>query len=232
MVNSQARKKAKDFRREFGISNITLKSLITIIEKQGYTIVEFNNSFNEKEVADLVDALGLSEIIKRSKGFTFASDKYRLVFLNEALSENEKLVVLTHEEGHIYCGHISSVPIIGKDVYEEYEANEFVHFLLNQGKIAKIFNSVRRHKSAVISAVLVILLVSGLSVFFYGKAKEKKYYGEYFLTSTGNKYHKEGCIFINNKTNIHRMTVDEFESGEYEPCEKCLFLAETNSNVS
>ena len=29
-------------------------------------------------------------------------------------------------------------------------------------------------------------------------------------------------IFIKDKSNVHRMTVDEYESGEFEPCQICL----------
>ena len=52
--------------------------------------------------------------------------------------------------------------------------------------------------------------------------KEQSYYGEYYLTESGNKYHKEECIFIKDKTNVQRITVKEFESGEYAPCKMCL----------
>ena len=38
----------------------------------------------------------------------------------------------------------------------------------------------------------------------------------------GNKYHEKDCIFVKDKTNVHRMTEEEFESGEYEPCRICL----------
>ena len=52
--------------------------------------------------------------------------------------------------------------------------------------------------------------------------KEKHYYGTYYITESGNKYHERNCIFVKDKTNIRRMTVEEFESGEYEPCAICL----------
>lgn len=50
----------------------------------------------------------------------------------------------------------------------------------------------------------------------------KKYYGEYYITSTGNKYHDKDCGYVKGKDNIERLTVEQYESGEYEPCGKCL----------
>ena len=62
--------------------------------------------------------------------FTYFSDKHRLVFINENLNEDEKTVVLAHEQGHIWNGHFSSKSVIGHDVMQEYQANEFEHYLL------------------------------------------------------------------------------------------------------
>ena len=52
----------------------------------------------------------------------------------------------------------------------------------------------------------------------------KDRYGKFLenLTSTGNKYHEEECIFVKDKTNTRRLTIEEFESGDYEPCDICL----------
>ena len=222
MVDNKAKKQAAAFRREFGLKDISLESLRNVIEKQGYTIIEFNNFYNDENVTALVDALGLSEMIEHSKGFTYADSNYCLVFLHEGLSEAEKLVVLAHEEGHIYCGHLSSVPIIGKDVREEYEANEFAHFLLNQGTVRRVAKALKQHKPAVVMAVLALVVVLTVTVVISARQNEKHYYGEYYITSTGNKYHEKQCIFVKNKTNVRRITVEEFESGQYSPCATCL----------
>lgn len=220
--NNDARAKAKAFLREYGLREITLESLKRIITGQGYTIVEFNHIFNDEYVAALITALGLDEMIEQAKGFTFADRHRRLVFVHEDLSDKEKLLVLAHEEGHIYCGHMSSVPIIGKDVVEEHEANEFTHYILNQTMSRKIGGFLKERKKLFIAVALTLALaVAGLAV-LRAIQRERSYYGEYYVTSTGNKYHEEECIFVKDKTSIHRMTVAEYESGDYEPCGICL----------
>lgn len=50
----------------------------------------------------------------------------------------------------------------------------------------------------------------------------KHYYGELYITSTGNKYHEKDCIFVKHKDNVERLKIEQFENGEYEPCDICL----------
>ncbi len=214
--------KAKAFLDEYNLRDITLGDLRRIITSQGYTIVEFNHIFNDEHVTNLIELLRLDEMVEKSKGFTYADRYRRLVFLHEDLSEKEKLLVLAHEEGHIYCGHLSSVPIIGKDVVEEHEANEFTHYILNRSMGSRIGCYVKEHKKAIrIAAIGLVIFLVGSAV-FAAIQKERSYYGEYYITTSGNRYHEEECIFVKDKTSVHRMTIEEFESGEYEPCGICL----------
>ena len=112
--------------------------------------------------------------------------------------------------------------MIGKDVQEEYEANEFSHYLQTDSVTTKMQNGFIKHKKTyiVVIAIAVVLAIV-LAIFGYIE-KEKQYYGEYYITETGNKYHERDCIFVKDKTNIHRLTVEQFEAGEYEPCGTCL----------
>ena len=57
--------------------------------------------------------------------------------MNESLTDQEKILVMAHEEGHYYCGHKSGNKAIS--AVEEYEANEFAHYLL-------YVNPLSRHK--------------------------------------------------------------------------------------
>lgn len=221
-MTDNIKKTVQLFRNEFGVSNVTLENLRSVIKKQGYTIIEYNNIFNSENVAALIRALDLGQLCERSKGFTYADSKYRLVFLHEDLSEKEKLMVLAHEEGHIYCNHLSSAPIIGRDVVEEHEANEFAHYLLHQGTKQKILHFLaQRRKMVAVSAIIIVLLIGGC-VIYNAMNHAQNDYGDFYITSTGNKYHKADCIFIKGKTTTHRMTEEEFESGKYEPCRICL----------
>lgn len=214
--------KASSFLKQFGLHEVTLESLCAVINKQGYTIIEFNHISNNKNVEALLSALDLLELSRRTKGFTYADSQRRLVFIHEALSDDEKLMVLAHEEGHIYCNHLASAPILGRDVVEEHDANEFAHYLLHRSVWQKVRHMVKEHKKASIAVVLIIALIVVGCIVGYEIHCEKNYYGEYYITSTGNKYHDKDCGYVKGKDNIERLTIEQYESSEYTPCEKCI----------
>ncbi len=221
-MDNSIKKKARKFQNDFGLQNVSLDNLRSAIQRQGYTIVEYNNIFNDENVAALLDVLNLEDYCGRTKGFTYTDSKRRLVFLHEDLSYDEKLMVLAHEEGHIYCNHFCSTPILGRDVMEENEASEFAHYLLHQSIGQKVSCFIQKYKKATISAAIAVLLVL-VACIVYGEIKqEERYYGDFYVTSTGNKYHEKDCIFVKCKDNVERLTIEQFENGEYEPCGICL----------
>lgn len=221
-MQNGAKKKAKQFIKEFRFYEVTLDSLRTIIEKQGYTIIEFNCAYNSEHITTLITTLNIENRIRQSRGFTYVSDNCRLVFIDESLSDEEKLIVLAHEEGHIYCKHFSKAPVIGEDVLDEREANEFSHYILNTTLARCCIKFVSMHKRLTIAVGLVVIVtVIGVAAATIKKI-ESNYYGNYYITETGRKFHVKECSYIKDKTNIHRMTVEEYSSGKYDPCDRCL----------
>lgn len=190
--------------------------------QQGYTVVAFNAVYNEEPVATLIQALHLEEYVRSSRGFTYADGEYRLVFVNEELTAQEKMLVLAHEAGHIACGHFDSRAVIGNDVLQENEANEFSHYLRKPSLGISLLQKAKKHWIA-FAAVLLLMAaaVTGLAIWSQ-KREEALYFGEYYVTETGKKYHNKDCEYVKNKTNIHRFTTEEYDSGEYEPCESCI----------
>lgn len=213
---------ASAFIKENKLYSANFSALNLSAENIGYTIIEFSKTFNNNDVNVIVEKLKLNEYIQKSNGFTFANNKYRLIFINKDLSEKEKAVVIAHELGHIICKHFGTNPIIGQDVLEEYEANEFAHYLLHNGlnKRTYVFVSIHK-KSAAVFLILVAFIVVAVPATMFIK-KQQSYYGEYYITDTGQKYHKKECIFVKDKKNVRRITKEEFESDEYKSCEICL----------
>ncbi|MCC8097723.1 MAG: ImmA/IrrE family metallo-endopeptidase [Eubacterium sp.] len=218
-MTDSVKQKARRFCREYKIHNLSEKRAEEIIESRGFTVVEYSPVFNDSDVNLLLDELGLKTEVMRSNGFTYVSGRYRLVFINENLSEEEKRIVLIHELGHIYCGHFSHTNIVGLDVKDEYEANEFAHYVMCPSAAEAIGRRLFGHRKAFAAAAVLIVLFCIIGI---RTVKEQSYYGEYYVTESGHKYHEAECIHIKNKTNVHRLTKEEFESGEYEPCKVCL----------
>lgn len=198
--------------------DVSSDSIVSALEKQGYTIVYFNSVSNTDDVRELGRLLGVDEYIRCSKGFTYADANNRIVFVNEDLTEEEKVYVFLHEQGHILCRHFTEGSVMGTDVVQEHEANEFVHYVIHPTASAKFYRS---RKPIIIT--LSVLIVTMIIIALVGAVNQQRsYYGEYYITETGSKYHREGCIFVKNKTNVRRMTKEEFESGKYEACGMCF----------
>ena len=124
------KKSVKKFRRKYKIDKISSDTLSLAVEKMGYTIIYFR-LFNNKEKVDfLIKALDVENYVCSCKCFAYQDEKYRLLFINEDLSEEEKLIVLGHEVGHIWHNHMQMGAVFGNDVMLEHQANEFSHYLL------------------------------------------------------------------------------------------------------
>ena len=220
-MSNPAKAAAKRFLRKYRLTQIDSKTLQAVLNRQGYTVVEFNR-LCEDDAQALIHALGLEQYAASSKGFTYVSQEFRLVFLHSDLNEEEARMVLAHEQGHIFCGHVSKQPILGEDVQQEHEANEFAHFLLHPPLSLRLRLFVRRHKKLALAFLSVFsALLLGCGIFSF-VSKERSYYGEYYLTETGTKYHTADCGYVRSKDNIHRMTKEDYATGDYSPCEKCI----------
>ena len=221
-MSETIKKTVNQFVKKHHIKTVNYSVLRDVIKSIGFTIIEFNAIFNDKDVETIIQNLTLDEGILRSRGFTYTDKNYRLVFVNEDLSDDEKMYVLSHELGHIICGHYSAAPIIGRDVKEEHEANEFSHYLLKPHSLRKFKIAVSEYKRIVIMLTSVLFVILALVVAGLIVNKEKSYYGDFYITTTGGKYHQAECIHVKNNNNIERLTKEQFKSGEYEPCGTCL----------
>lgn len=222
MIKSEARLKAEALRRKYGFTVPSYSDLTQIAEDEGFTLIEFDSVHNDKNVTVIIRELRLFDCISREKGFTFANSSYRLVFVNNALTEEEKTVVLAHELGHIVFGHLNTSAVFGQDVTDEHTANEFSHYLLTLHKGTEFAFFVRKHKKAAIAIVLALVLAVGGITVTKAVLTQQSYHGEYYVTATGTKYHKKDCVIIKDRNNLRRFTEEDYASGEYGPCALCL----------
>ena len=220
MNSEEVKRRVKAFRREYKVEEVTAESLQEIFQKQGFMIIEYNPVINDPDVTTVIENLGLKEMIVHGNGFLYTDENYRLVFVNEKLNEEEKRILLAHEQGHYYCGHSSTKNIVGRNVQEEYEANEFAHYLLQRSVKQAVSDTASRYKKQLIVGIILI----GLAIGSYAAAKEYRdrqlYEGEYYVTMHGEKYHKLSCVTIQGHE-TRRLTKEDIETGSYEPCSVC-----------
>ena len=221
-MTTNIKKSARRFLKEYKIKELSFDRISEIIKSQGYKIIRFGKAYNDENTEILINGLGLNDYVQAYSAFTYVDNKYRLVFLEDGISEREALILLTHEEGHIYNNHFGETVIAGKNTTDEFEANEFTHYLLNPSIISKTATFVSTHK--VMSAILCcfVLLTIGGSIVTPIILKQQTYYGEYYVTPSGEKYHKAECIYIRDKVTKRRVTKDDIENKKLEPCKVCL----------
>ena len=145
-----------------------------------------------------------------------------LFFWRKNLSEKEELILLTHEEGHIYNKHFGEYVIAGKNIVQEYEANEFCHYLLNSTFFDRLKDHILTHKAVSICLVSIIIAVISLCVTLPLIIVGQTYDTEYYALPTGSKYHKEECFYIKDKSTKQHINKDEIDARRLEPCKVCL----------
>ena len=164
-----AKEKATDVLRQYNLCDPTLDDLVYVVKCKGYEIIDFNRSNITENVAMLIAELDLTEVVRSSRAFVYQRGEIKLLFVDETMTANEKLYTIAHELGHIVCGHLkrSSLEIV--DVQEEFEANEFAHYLLEPEKgikLGKLVRSREKHRLLLGIVVTLFLVVIGLSVCF------------------------------------------------------------------
>ena len=220
MNSVEIKKQAKSFLTEYGIKEITADALEKAFKLQGFTVIEYNPVTNDEDVTTVIHNLGLEEMVSHTNGFLYVDTNYRLVFINEKLNEAERLLVLAHEEGHYYLGHMENKSIVGHVVTEEYEANEFTHFILKRSIWKSIKGFASRRRKPLIIGTIVAGLIAGAGYASKEYQDRQLYEGEYYVTTHGEKYHLEGCVTIEGHE-TRRLTKEDVEEGKYEPCSVC-----------
>ena len=220
MNTAEIKKRVKTFQKEFGLKDVTADVLADVFRKQGFTIIEYNPVINDEDVTTVIHNLGLEEMTSCTNGFLYTDANYRLVFINDKLNMAERLLVLAHEEGHYYCGHMDNKTIVGHTVIEEHEANEFSHFLLKTRVGKEIKGFIYRHRKPLVIGTVIAGLAAGGGIASREYQERQLYEGEYYVTMHGEKYHLEGCVTIQGHE-IRRLTKEDVELGKYEPGNVC-----------
>lgn len=208
-------KSAKEFQKKYGVDKLNCKVLQSIIESQGYRFIEFNGIADSKEIQTLIELLDVKQNVLSSRCFIYQDEHHRLLFIHEDLNEEERLVVLAHEEGHIWNKHMIQKSSLYDNVLQEFEANEFAHYILKDKTTEKRIRWLIIALVAVISGILI-------GVFTKEKYDSFTYTKNLYITESGTKYHRKECVYVRDRKDVHRMTLKQFESDLYEPCEVCF----------
>lgn len=202
------------------ISKITLDNLIYLVEGCGFELIDYSHIENSTGTEHILTMYSLKQLASDNYAFTYVCGDSKYIFLEENLTTSEKLYALAHELGHICLKHFEAGSFLHGTFEQEYEANEFAHYILHPSPGNYIAAWTTGHKIAsVIIAIFIMIGITAIPVSSY--ISSKIYHDYYFVTDSGLHYHMADCFYIQGH-DVHRMTEEEFKSGEYTPCKVCI----------
>lgn len=215
-MRNSTRSVANAVLRKYALVAPSLDDLVSVVSDEGFEIVDFDPESEAMLV--LRERLHFTDSIMAQNAFVYQNDNVRLLFVRDTLTGQEKLYAIAHELGHIVLGHANPKP----SVIEEHEANEFSHYILNPQVSSKLRSIVLRHKRITAGVVIAVMLVALAVGYYIGTSHRGHYTDGFYVTPSGTKYHRAACSVIQGRTNARKMTIEEYESGAYEPCSLCV----------
>lgn len=211
----------------------TLKKLI---EEKGISVIEFSKYYPSPETTELFEKLDIENEIRSKDCFLYLSNNLKFVFLNSDLSMEDKDILLSHELGHICDERLEYKNSRYSHVDKENFANEFsyrirhqhfytraiVHFLKN--KLKYICLSLALITIAFISYTAKEINTNTITTNTYSDNSYTPIPSEriYYVTDTGEKYHKEFCKHIKNNKTAMLIELSNALSSGYSPCLDCI----------
>ncbi|MBQ8435306.1 MAG: hypothetical protein IJX24_04790 [Oscillospiraceae bacterium] len=224
---------AKNFIKEYNISKIDIEILRTIINKLGYKLIEYNLFFNIEHTDKLVIGLELEKELRSKFCFTYKNEHMSYIFVREGIKENELILILLQELGHIYMKHLDNDVTENSSIYE-FEADLFavdVLKLVNRNK--KIRYLMPFALGLVVTSLLLFTVIfvsnkSGSVEYQYNNseiaseatASDENNTNVYYVSHSGSKYHTADCYHI-DVAECAALTLEEIQKLGYEPCKTC-----------
>jgi|GEM_PF-3895182 len=218
--------KADKTRRELK-NNITFGNVKKHLEKIGYTVLLGGTENTKKELQRYL----LTQYAEDKPAFTYCG-LAKFIYVDGSYPEQEKLLFLLHELGHI-CDDDDSDCNDKQNIAAEIRADAFAHEVFTGEHIRKV------HKIAAVFLVAFFCMafsVTSLIPHFYpqhqtddGKNTVQAFAHQdidtengaeelFYVLPTGTKYHREDCQYV---TSNAIAVSQEIAAKSYSPCKIC-----------
>lgn len=230
MTDSPKKLSQKLMRKNRLSSTPSLKTLEELIQNNGFTIIEYNKYNNAQEVNELIQTLGIEDIISTENSFVYVDGNIKFVFINSDLKLSEKTTLLCHELGHICDKRLDAPNYVYSKIERESFANEFAHYLEHPTVLTKIISTFLKRKLIFI-LIFALSLLTATGIYIVSNSQATSVFSAhepitltqpYYVTTTGIRYHEHFCKHVKYKTNTTQMTIDDAISQGYTPCLDCI----------
>ena len=205
-----------------------------IIEFNQFTVIEYKKHFNSEYVSELIKKLKIEDEINSNDSFLYIKNNLRFVFINSDISDDDKCSLLLHELGHILDPLLESRQLNNSKIKKEEFANEFSHYMKHPILRVKLFVFILKKLKLIIGVVTLFLLfllllfmvkfqlVSPSSSTSSNSLNHEISNSDYYVTSSGKKYHEKFCLVVKYRNNLTKYTLDEARKDGYKPCLICI----------
>ena len=234
---TKVEKATKEFIKSTKLRKVTVDVLTDYASKEGYELYEYSQDFNsgyENDVTVLLKSIGKYDYAQNVHAFAYTDKNKKLLFIEQYLTYDQQLSLLSHEVGHIYLKHTVQKGVFLHDIEQENEANEFAYLLCKNRPELKI---------ALVSVTIAIVAALTISIgaFIFRSDEDdntetqaqptiEEHIPEQnktpvksnnvLVTRTGEKYHMNWCSeVIDNDT--HEIEMSEAIRLGYKPCKVC-----------
>lgn len=204
-----------------------------IIESNQFIIIEYKKHTNPEPVSELIKKLKVENETRQNDSFLYINNNLKFVFINSDISEEDRCSLLRHELGHILDADLESRTVHYSGIKKEEFANEFscyakkppIRFMVYVFLVKKW--KLLTSAIALIFCVLAFMLIMGSLTIPRAKpvtSTDSEYTlseSEYYVTSSGKKFHRKHCIIIKYKNNLTEIKLNEAIDCGYKPCMIC-----------
>lgn len=203
-----------------------------IIESNQFTIINYKKHTNSEYVSELIKKLRIENEIEHSYSFLYWKENLRFVFLNADVSDDDKRTLLCHELGHILDPDIRNSNY--SKIKKEEFANEFACFIKSPSILSRLCVFIIKNLKFLLTIILLIACFSGFLLFKSSPPYERitsvtkgisttpNSDTMYYVTKSGDRYHRKFCIIVKTRKNLTEHTLHEAIDAGYTPCLICF----------
>lgn len=214
-----------------------VENIKKVIEKHGFHICPYCVDDMDDPVTDFLIDVDAYEYASRQKSFVAPNDIANTVFIRDGLSEADQVILLFHEEAHIWYDH----PFIksftdNTETQQDNTANLFLFKLRALKRITYLTLLVLVFAGAGLflpkkaSEPLEVAIVSAAAIdadeppaqlMAYTEPEEPAQGKTVYITPSGYAYHRSDCYHIAYRTNVTSISAEQAVGLGRSPCKTC-----------